>query len=215
MLVRMGSADALLCGTVGRFHDHFNILEEVIGYNNPEQNACAMNALIMTSGNMFIADTYVNPEPTAEQIAANTLMCVDEMKRFGIEPKVALLSNSNFGSLNQPSSSKMQQALKLIKAADPELNVDGEMQGDLALDEKLRQKLMPDCELKGAANLLVMPNLEAANISYNLLRTASNGVTIGPILMGMNEAVHIVTPMASVRRIVNMVALAAVDAQRK
>ncbi|MCX8747900.1 NADP-dependent malic enzyme [Snodgrassella sp. B3088] len=215
MMVRMGSADALLCGTVGRFHDHFNILEEVIGYNNAEQNACAMNALIMTSGNMFIADTYVNPEPTAEQIAANTLMCVNEIKRFGIEPKVALLSNSNFGSLDQPSSSKMQEALALIKEADPELNVDGEMQGDLALDEKLRQKLMPDCKLKGAANLLVMPNVEAANISYNLLRTSSNGVTIGPILMGMNESVHIVTPMASVRRIVNMVALAAVDAQRK
>lgn len=215
MMVHMGHADALVCGTVGRFHDHFPVLEEVIGYNNPERNACAMNALILGSGNIFITDTYVNAEPDAEKIAATTLMCAEEMQRFGIEPKVALLSNSNFGALNQPSSRNMQKALELIREARPELNIDGEMQGDLALVPSIRDKIMPDNQLKGSANLLVMPNVEAANISYNLLRvSAADNVTIGPILMGMNQPAHILTPMSSVRRIVNMVALAAVDAQR-
>ncbi len=216
MMVRLGHADALVCGTMGRFRDHFQIMEEVIGYNNPQQNACAMNALILSSGNIFITDTYVNADPTAEQIAAGTLMCADEMARFGIAPKAALLCNSNFGSNDHPVSQKMRQALSLIQAARPELEIDGEMQGDAALVEGIRNRLMPDSPLKGSANLLVMPNVETANISYNLLRvSASDGVTIGPILMGMAKPVHIVTPIASVRRIVNMVALAAVDAQRK
>lgn len=215
MMVHMGDADGLVCGTMGRFRDHFQIMEEVIGYNNPEQNACAMNALILGSGNIFIADTYVNANPNAEQLAAGTLMCVEEMQRFGITPKVALLSNSNFGSIDLPNSRKMQDALTLIQAAKPELEIDGELQGDAALIEDIRQQIMPDSPLKGSANLLVMPNVETANISYNLLRvSASDGVTIGPILMGMNKPVHIVTPISSVRRIVNMVALAAVDAQR-
>ena len=216
IMVHLGHADTLVCGTMGRFRDHFTIMEEVIGYDNPQKNACAMNALILGSGNIFIADTYVNAEPSADQLAASTLMCVEEMQRFGIEPKVALLSNSNFGAINQCSSTRMQQALSLIQAAKPDLNIDGEMQGDVALIESMRHQIMPDTTLKGSANLLVMPNVEAANISYNLLRvSASDGVTIGPILMGMAKPVHIVTPISSVRRIVNMVALAAVDAQRK
>lgn len=216
MMVHLGHADALVCGTMGRFHDHFQIMEEIIGYNNPAQHACAMNALILSGGSIFIADTYVNADPDAEQIAAGTLMCVEEMERFGIVPKVALLANSNFGSIDQPSSRKMQAALAQIQAAKPDLEIDGEMQGDAALVEELRKQIMPDSPLKGAANLLVMPNVETANISYNLLRvSASDGVTIGPILMGMAKPVHIVTPISSVRRIVNMVALAAVDAQRQ
>lgn len=216
MMVHLGHADALVCGTMGRFRDHFQIMEEIIGYNNPERNACAMNALILSGGSIFITDTYVNAEPDAEQLAAGTLMCVEEMERFGIVPKVALLANSNFGSIDSPSSRKMQTALGLIQAAKPDLEIDGEMQGDAALNENIRQQIMPDSPLKGSANLLVMPDVETANISYNLLRvSASDGVTIGPILMGMAKPVHIVTPISSVRRIVNMVALAAVDAQRQ
>ena len=215
MMLHMGHADALVCGTMGRFRDHFQIMDEVIGYDNPQHNACAMNALILGNGNIFIADTYVNANPSAEQLAAGTLMCVEEMQRFGITPKVALLSNSNFGSIELPGSQKMQHALAMIQAAKPDLEIDGEMQGDAALIEDIRQQIMPDSPLKGSANLLVMPNVETANISYNLLRvSASDGVTIGPILMGMAKPVHIVTPISSVRRIVNMVALAAVDAQR-
>ncbi|WP_037586477.1 NADP-dependent malic enzyme [Stenoxybacter acetivorans] len=216
MLVRLGYADALVCGTSGRFLDHFAIMDEVIGYNNPQNSACAMNALILGHGNIFITDTYVNANPTAQQIATNTLMCVEEMRRFGIEPKVALLSNSNFGSIDHSSSRRMQEALSLIQAAKPDLEIDGEMQGDAALIEPIRRQVLPDSTLKGAANLLVMPNVEAANIGYNLLRvSASDGVTIGPILMGMAKPVQILTPISSVRRIVNMVALAAVEAQRE
>lgn len=213
-MVRLGYADGLICGTIGRFRDHFEIMEEVIGYNNPQKNAFAMNALVSNKGNFFIADTYVIANPTAQQLAQGTLMCAKEMKRFGIQPKVALVSNSNFGSVVNADSSKMQEALRLIREADPELEVDGEMQADLALQEPLRKHIFPETTLHGAANLLVMPNVEAANISYNLLReNATNGITVGPILMGLNKSVHIVTPQSTVRRIVNMAALAAVGAQ--
>lgn len=213
-MVRLGYADGLVCGTMGRFHDHFEIMEEVIGYNNPENNAFAMNALISNKGNFFIADTYVTANPTAEQLAQGTLMCAKEIKRFGIQPKVALVSNTNFGSHNINGENKMERALEIIRTLDPELEVDGEMQADLALDEGLRKDTFPETTLHGTANLMVMPNVEAANISYNLLRVnATNGITVGPILMGMNKPVHIITPQSTVRRIVNMVAIAAVDAQ--
>ena len=175
-----------------------------------------MNALISNKGNFFIADTYVLESPTAEQLAAGTLMCAREMKRFGILPKVALISNSNFGSHISRDSQKMQDVLQLVREAAPDLEIDGEMQADLALDENMRRQIFPETTLSGAANLLVMPNVEAANISYNLMRmNATNGITVGPILMGLNAPMHIVTPISSVRRIVNMAALAAVDAQQR
>ena len=143
-------------------------------------------------------------------------MCAAEMKRFGIKPKVALISNSNYGSHSDKDSDKMQHTLELVREWDPALEIDGEMQADVALDEELRKSIFPETTLSGAANLLVMPNVEAANISYNLLRVnATNGITVGPILMGLNKPVHIVTPISTVRRIVNMIALAAVDAQRQ
>jgi malate dehydrogenase (oxaloacetate-decarboxylating)(NADP+) len=186
----------------------------VIGYARQDKVAGAMNALILPTGNIFIADTYVNPNPDAQQLAAITEMAAQSVRRFGINPKVALLSNSSFGTWNSEGACKMRDALALVQEAHPELEIDGEMQGDAALIESIRQQAMPDSTLKGAANLLVMPNVEAANISYNLLRvSASDGVTIGPILMGMAKPVHILTPISSVRRIVNMVALAAVDVQ--
>ncbi len=215
LMVRRGDADALICGTMGTYQEHFKILDKIIGYNNPEQIAGAMNALIMTTHNVFITDTYVNEQPNAQQLAKITEMATAEMRRFGIEPKVALLSNSNFGSIPNEHSQRMTKALEIVRERIPDLEIDGEMQGDTALVEDLRKQVLPDSTLKGSANLLVMPSVETANISYNLLRvSAADGVTIGPILMGMAKPVHILTPISSVRRIINMVALAAAEAQR-
>lgn len=214
LMVRRGEADALICGTYGVYHQHFDIIKQVLGYNNNQQLAGSMNALMLPNGNIFIADTYVNSDPSAEQLAGITAMAAISMKRFGIVPKVALLSSSSFGTIECDSAHKMREALALIKERHPDLEIEGEMQGDAALVEHIRQQALPDNTLKGSANLLIMPNVEAANISCNLLRvTAANGVTIGPILMGIAKPVHILTPISSVRRIVNMVALACVDAQ--
>lgn len=214
MMVRRGHADALICGTFGAYRQHLDIIVDVLGYNNPDRLACAMNALMLPNGNIFITDTYVNSNPGAEQLAGITRMAAKAMKRFGIEPKAALLSNSSFGTVECPSAQKMREALGMIRAQEPGLEIDGEMQGDAALVEHIRQQAMPDTTLKGSANLLVMPNIESANITYNLLRvSASDGVTIGPILMGIAKPVHILTPISSPRRIINMVALACVDAQ--
>ena len=216
LMVNRGDADAMICGTFGRYKEHLDTILPVIGYNNPEKVAGAMNALILPRGNVFITDTYVNAAPNAEQLAKLTEMAANDMRRFGIEPKVALLSNSNFGSIENDTSKLMQETLALVRERYPELEVDGEMQGDVALMEDMRHSILPDSTLSGAANLLVMPNVEAANISYNLLRvSAADGVTIGPILMGLNKPVHILTPISSVRRIINMVAVAAVEAQRQ
>lgn len=213
-MVQLGYADGMVAGTVGRFHDHFKVYTDVIGYNNPEKIAVAMNALISANGNFFIADTYVNENPCAEQVAQITQMCAKEIKRFAIKPKVALISHSNYGSLRNENSTKMARALQIIREQDPSLEIDGEMQADLAMDEAARKAIFPDTTLSGSANLLVMPNVEAASSSYNLMRLhATSGVTVGPILMGLNKPVHLVTPVSSVRRIVNNAAIAAVDAQ--
>jgi malate dehydrogenase (oxaloacetate-decarboxylating)(NADP+) len=173
----------------------------------------AMNALVMTNRTVFICDTYVTPDPDAEDIAEMTILAAEEVRRFGIVPKVALLSASNFGSLEMPSSRKMQRALALLQERAPQLEVEGEMHGDAALSEEIRLKVFPNSRVRGQANLLIMPTLDAANISFNLLKTAAaDGVTIGPILLGAARAVHILTPSATVRRLVNMTALTVVDA---
>ncbi|MGQ7790058.1 phosphate acyltransferase [Shigella flexneri] len=214
IMVQRGEADAIICGTVGDYHEHFSVVKNVFGYRDGVHTAGAMNALLLPSGNTFIADTYVNDEPDAEELAEITLMAAETVRRFGIEPRVALLSHSNFGSSDCPSSSKMRQALELVRDRAPNLMIDGEMHGDAALVEAIRNDRMPDSPLKGSANILVMPNMEAAGISYNLLRVSSSeGVTVGPVLMGVAKPVHVLTPIASVRRIVNMVALAVVEAQ--
>lgn len=214
IMVHRGEADAMICGTIGDYHEHFGVVREIFGYREGVKAAGAMNALLLPSGNTFIADTYVNDDPTPEQLAEITVMAAETVRRFGIEPKVALLSNSNYGSSSSPAASKMRETLALVRERAPELMIDGEMHGDAALIESIRNDRMPDSPLKGSANILIMPNVEAARISYNLLRVSSSeGVTVGPVLMGVAKPVHVLTPIASVRRIVNMVALAVVEAQ--
>ncbi|AJI96010.1 NADP-dependent oxaloacetate-decarboxylating malate dehydrogenase [Yersinia ruckeri] len=214
IMVHRGEADAMICGTIGNYHDHYAVVEKVFGFRDQVHVAGAMNALLLPTGNTFIADTYVNDDPTPEELAEITLMAAETVRRFGIEPKVALVSHSSFGTSDCPSARKMRRTLELVNQMAPQLEIDGEMHGDAALVESIRHDLMPDSPLKGAANVLIMPNMEAARISYNLLRvTSSEGVTVGPVLMGVAKPVHILTPIASVRRIVNMVALAVVEAQ--
>ncbi|KHS85684.1 NADP-dependent oxaloacetate-decarboxylating malate dehydrogenase [Pectobacterium carotovorum] len=214
IMVHRGEADALICGTIGTYEEHFDVVEKVFGYREGVQAAGAMNALLLPSGNTFIADTYVNADPTPEQLAEITLMAAESVRRFGIEPKVALLSHSSFGTSDSPTAQKMRATLALVNKLAPELEIDGEMHGDAALVEAIRREQMPDSPLKGSANILIMPNMESARISYNLLRVSSSeGVTVGPVLMGISKPAHILTPIASVRRIVNMVALAVVEAQ--
>ncbi|WP_016676590.1 NADP-dependent malic enzyme, partial [Yersinia pestis] len=200
IMVHRGEADAMICGTIGTYHEHYDVVEKVFGFREGAHVAGAMNALLLPSGNTFIADTYVNNDPTAEQLAEITLMAAETVRRFGIEPKVALLSHSSFGTSDCPAARKMRQTLALVNQMAPELEIDGEMHGDAALVESIRHNLMPDSPLKGSANILIMPNMEAARISYNLLRvTSSEGVTVGPVLMGITKPVHILTPIASVR----------------
>lgn len=214
IMVLRGEADGMICGTVGSYSEHYSVVKNLFGFREGAHAAGAMNALLLPTGNTFVADTYVNEDPTPEELAEITLMAADTVRRFGIEPKVALLSRSSFGSSDCASAQKMRDTLALVKAQAPHLEIDGEMHADAALIESIRKDVMPDSPLKGAANLLIMPNMEAARISYNLLRViSSDGVTVGPVLMGVSKPVHILTAIASVRRIVNMVALAAVEAQ--
>jgi len=214
MMMIKGEADAMLCGTFGTHALHLHYIEQVIGLRQGARHYAAMNALILDGRTVFICDTYVTPDPDAEHIAEMTVLAAEEIRRFGIVPKVALLSGSNFGSIEElPSARKMRQALRLIAERAPELEVEGEMHGDAALSDDIRQKVFPNSRLQGEANLLVMPTLDAANISFNLLKVASaENVTIGPILLGAARPVHILTPSATVRRIVNMTALAVADA---
>jgi malate dehydrogenase (oxaloacetate-decarboxylating)(NADP+) len=213
MMMYKGEADGMLCGTSGVFAMHLHFVDAVIGLRAGLRNYAAMNALMMPGRTVFISDTYVNADPDADQIAEMTLLAAEEMRRFGIVPKVALCSASNFGSLRTPSAAKMRQARELIVQRAPELEVEGEMHGDAALSEEIRLRVFPSSKLRGEANLLIMPDLDAANISFNLLKTAAGGgVTVGPILLGAARPVHILTPSASVRRLVNMTALVVADA---
>lgn len=210
MLVKLGYADGLICGAVGSFDCHFKILENIIGYDNQEKIACAINALILSIGNVFIADTYVNEDPSAQELAYIAYIASRELITLGIKPKIAFLSNTNFGSSTTKIGKKIFQALSIINDKWSDIEIDGEMQGDVALIESMRKDILPDSILTGAANLLIMPNVYAANISYNLLRvSASDGVTIGPILVGLSNPCHIVTPISSPRRIFNLTAIAA------
>ncbi|URL02460.1 NADP-dependent malic enzyme [Avibacterium sp. 20-126] len=214
VLLEIGKADAMLCGLVGPYASHLAAIKDVTGVKAGAIPA-TVNGLVLPTGNLFIADTFVNPNPTAEELAEITLMSAAEVRRFGIEPQVALVSHSNYGSANDENALKMRNVLQLVRNKAPELVIDGEMHCDVALSESLRNEIMPDSPLKGAANLLIMPTMEAARISLNLLQGTATPITIGPILMGINKTVHILTSASSVRRIINMVAVAAVKAQQE
>jgi malate dehydrogenase (oxaloacetate-decarboxylating)(NADP+) len=213
LLMRNGDADALLCGTTGGFRAHLDVLASVIGLRDGVETLAAMNLLMLPERTLFICDTYVNSDPSPAQLTEITVLAVDEMRRFGITPHVALLSHSSFGSEDTPSARKMRRTLEMIQALKPPFQVEGEMHGDAALSKDILDQVFPDSGLSCDANLLVMPSLDAANITFNVLKaTSGQGITVGPIVLGLARPAHVLTPTASVRRIVNMTALAAVDA---
>jgi malate dehydrogenase (oxaloacetate-decarboxylating)(NADP+) len=213
MMLHKGEVDGLICGTWSTPLTHLKYVDEVIGNRKGVSTYAAMNGLLLPDRQVFLVDTHINYDPTAEQLAEITVMAAEEMRRFGIQPKAALLSHSNFGSSDQPSALKMRETLALVRKKAPWLEVDGEMHGDAALDGHAREAQMPDTTLIGDANLLVLPNLDAANIAYNLLKTAAGGnIAIGPVLLGAAKPVHILTASTTVRRIVNMTALTVADA---
>jgi len=216
MAIHKGDADGMICGTYGNTDLHLHYIDMILGKRAGVNTYAAMNALVLHDRQIVLVDTHVNENPNAEQIAEITIMAAEEMRRFGLYPRAALLSHSNFGSSHSESAVKMREALALIRERASDLEVDGEMHGDTALDAHLLKSVMPDTLLKGDANLLVLPNIDAANIAYNLLKmTAGGGIAIGPVLLGCARAVHILTPSATVRRIVNMTALAVVDAVQR
>ena len=214
MLLRRGDADAAICGPVGRFQYHLQHVEQVIGKAEGVRDFATLSAMILQSGTFFLTDTYVSYDPTPEQLAHTTIMAAAEVRRFGVEPRIALVSHSSFGTSEAPSARKMREALEIVAARAPELQVEGEMHADAALSPFIRDEIFPNSRLKGQANLLVMPSLDAANIAFNLLKVIGNGVSVSPILLGAARPVHIVTPSITVRGLLNMAALACVGCER-
>ncbi len=214
ILVKRGIADGMICGTLGRYQKHLGHVTDILKLQKGVAKPSAMSVITLPKGTFFICDTHVNLNPTAEELAEMTLLAAQEVKNFGLTPKAALLSSSNFGSSNTENAHKMAKALKLVLEKDSGLEIEGEMKADLALSEKLRKAIMPDSPLTGEANLLIMPNKDAANIAFNLVRILADGLSIGPVLLGIQQPAHILTPSASVRRILNMTALTTVECQR-
>ncbi len=213
LAVRLGDADAMICGVSGRYKRQLDHVMDVIGKGQGVLDCSAISLVILPTGSFFIVDTYVTPDPTAEEIAEMTILAAKHVRRFGLQPKVALLSHSSFGSALTPSARKMREVLAMLHARCPELEVEGEMHADAALNETIRQNIFPNTKLKGSANLLVMPTLDAANISFNLIKALGEGLSVGPILLGTAAPAHILTPSVTARGIVNMSAVAVVDAQ--
>lgn len=213
LMVKRGEADALICGITGRYDKHLRHVLDVIGLARGVKTPSALNLLVLPSGTFFICDTHVTNTPSGEQIAEMTLLAAEELRRFGVKPKVALLSHSNFGSSTADSAARMRHALNLIVEREPDLEVDGEMQGDAALSEEIRARIFPNSRLRGQANLLIMPTLDAANICFSVMRSLGEGLSVGPMMLGLALPAHISTPSVSVRGIVNLTAVAAVDAQ--
>ncbi|AEA63515.1 NADP-dependent malic enzyme [Burkholderia gladioli] len=215
MMVRLGDADGMICGTVGAYHDHLRFVDEAIGKQRGARTYAAMNILLLDKRTVALVDTHVNDNPNAEQIAEFTVSAASQMAWLNLQPKVALLSRSNFGSGSSASGAKMREVLELVRERAPDLEIEGEMHGDCALDEALRQRILPHSRLKGEANLLVCPNVDAGNIAYNLLKTsAGSNVAVGPFLLGVNAPVNVLTSSSTVRRIVNMTALTVLQANR-
>ncbi len=213
LLLHFGYADGMLCGTFGQFAAHLRFVRQVLGMKPGLRNFYSMNLLALPGRTVFLCDTYVNYDPSVEQVVEMTQLAAEEVRRFGISPKIALLSHSSFGSDDTPTAVKMREALAMLHAARPDLDVEGEMHGDAALDGEVRLQVFPNARMREDANLLIFPTLDAANIAFNLLKTsAGEGMTVGPILLGTTKPVHILTPTATVRRIVNMTALTAVEA---
>ncbi len=211
LMVKRGEADAMICGTSGRYQSHLNDIMDIIGLSYDVHVPAALNVLILPRGIYFLCDTYVSDNPTAHEIAEMTIQAAEAVRRFGIEPKVAMLSHSNFGSSDAPSARKMREALALIHMQAPSLEIEGEMHADAAVNEEIRNRIFPNSRLIGAANLFVMPTLDSANIAYNMLKALGDGLSIGPILLGVGQPAHILTPSVTVRGIVNMTAIAAVE----
>ena len=215
LLLKFGYADGMICGTYGMHGLHLKFIETVLGRQKGVRNFYTMNLLTLPGRTVFLCDTYVNYDPTPEQVVEMTRLAADEVRRFGIQPRIALLSHSSFGTDSSPTAEKMRKALVMLHTEHPELDVEGEMHGDAALDSAIRMQIFPNARMREDANLLIFPTLDAANIAFNLLKTAAgDGVTIGPILLGAGKPVHILTPTATVRRIVNMTALTVVEAGR-
>ncbi len=215
LLLKRGDGDALICGPIGQFHRHLHHVDQIIGRAPGVKAYATLSALILQQGTLFLADTYVSYEPTVEQLAEMTVMAAEEVRRFGIEPKIAFVSHSNFGSADTPSSVRMRQAYAMLRGIAPDLEAEGEMHADAALSAFIREEIFPNSRLKGAANLLIMPSLDAANIAFNLLKAISGAVAISPILLGVAKPVHIVTPSVTVRGLLNMAAMAVVDCEAK
>ncbi len=213
LAVVRGEADAMICGAYGQYHWHVRHVLDVIGLKEGVRDVSALSALIMPKGTVFMCDTYVTPDPSVEELVETTVMAADEIRRFGIEPKIALISHSSFGSAATPSALKMREAVRRLGEVAPDLEVEGEMHGDAAIDEEIRARVFPHSRLSGQANLLVMPTLDAANAAFNLLKSLGDGQPVGPILVGAAKPVHILTPSVTARGILNMAALAVVDAQ--
>ncbi len=212
LAVKRGEADALICGLQGRFIKHARNIQSVIGLAEDSQQLSALSMLVMTRGVFFLADTYVNIDPSADEIVSITLQARDHLKRFNIDAKAALLSYSNFGSREGATSEKMRLVYETLKQVAPDLAAEGEMQGDLAINTELRERYVPNSVLRGEANLLIFPNLEAANLSMTLLKELNNALPVGPILMGTRQPAHILAPSVTSRGIVNMAAIAAAEA---
>jgi malate dehydrogenase (oxaloacetate-decarboxylating)(NADP+) len=213
MLLQSGQADAAICGGTGDWWRHMTYLLPIIPKRPEVSRVYGLSALITAPGNIFVCDTHVNPDPTAEEIAEMTVLAAEAVRNFGVVPKVALMSHSSFGTSNSESARKMRRALSLIRARAPELEVDGEMHPDAALVPSLRERMVGDSKLEGVANLLVMPSLDAANIAFNLVKAVADGLPIGPILLGMSQPAHVVVPSVTARGIVNVAAVAAQEAQ--
>jgi malate dehydrogenase (oxaloacetate-decarboxylating)(NADP+) len=213
LMVKKGDADALICGTIGRYDRYLKHVTDVIGHAPGVETYAAMNVMILAKGTYFICDAFVNANPTAEQLCDMTIMAADEVRRFGIEPKIALLSHSDFGSIDHPDAVKMRTATQMIRERAPYLEVEGEMTAAAALSEEVRQMMFPNSTLKGEANLLIMPNIDAANITYHIMRALGDGITVGPLLLGTDKPAHIMVPSVTSRGIVNAAAYASVSAQ--